>query len=71
MVNLSLLALLCALGVHAAPAPQDSSIASVPAPDLSKHNTCSEDGSGIYVGDVIQACPEGTRCVNNICDSTT
>lgn len=68
MRTAAVLTLLCAIGIKAAPAPQDAAIA---APDLNKHNTCAEDGSGIYVGAVIQPCPEGTHCVNNICDSIT
>lgn len=61
MRNLALFSVLSALGSQAAPTPEaaDGAIA---APDLSKHNTCGPDGTTIYVGNVLEPVPGGTKC---------
>lgn len=61
MRNLVLFSVLSALGSQAAPTPQAENGA-IAAPDYSKHNTCGPDGTTIYVGDVLETVPAGTKC---------
>lgn len=61
--SITLFTLLCALSAQAVPAPMPQDPTETTATqDLSKHNTCSEDGKGVYIGDQLQPCDEGTIC---------
>jgi hypothetical protein len=62
--NVFLFSVLSALGAQALPAPQASGGATgeIATPDYSKHNTCGPDGTKIYVGDVLEDVPAGTKC---------
>lgn len=70
--NLPFFALVCALGAHAVPVPQVAGefppgiqpppVQGPPAPDLSRHGTCTEDRKGFWNGDKIQVVPDGTQC---------